>query len=94
MEYGDERYRDCMRDVLAMVEQCIAIHGGGPARDLAAENLELLLEAADSASCLKLAVSMLASSCEVVSDIRAGALGTTRDLELSAFFAEIRGRLD
>jgi hypothetical protein len=96
MNMDDPHYQDCLRDVLAMLEQALGIHaagGPGPEYAMAAENLVLLLDNADTADCLKIAVSMLATSWQMLCHVRAGERGTSPEQELADVFATFRDRL-
>jgi hypothetical protein len=90
MDIGDERYRDCMRDVLAMLEQCLELQVSGPDSQMVSENLALLLENADTQSCLKVSLSMLATSWQLLVHVRANARGTAAEQELADMLAAFR----
>jgi hypothetical protein len=92
MDYDSDQYRDSMRDVLAMVEQCLELHAD-PDSALARENLAVLLDNADAGDCLRLSVSMLASTWQVYACVRASALGTPAEQELAGIFAMFRSLL-
>jgi hypothetical protein len=96
MDMDDPHYRDCLRDVLAMMEQALALHmadGPGPEYARAAEGLTVLLDHADTAGCLRLSVSMLATSWMMLCHVRAQARGTSAADEMADVFAMFRERL-
>ena len=91
MEHGTPEYRDNVRDVLAMLEAVLEIQGGLPASGMdPRENLTLLLEHADTDNCLQIALSLLGSCWMVVCHVKASALGTTPDQEMTDIFASFR----
>jgi hypothetical protein len=96
MNMDDPHYRDCVRDVLAMLEAAVAIQeAGGPngVGAMASENLVTLLQHADSADCLTVAVSMLATSWQLLMHVRARERGTSAEDELADILAHFRERL-
>jgi hypothetical protein len=95
MELDADHFRDCVRDVLAMAEAFIAVHAAGSPGEAGPhrESLRVLHENADADGCLKVSVSMVATSFQMVSQARARSLGTGEDAELAAIFAEFRRQL-
>ena len=96
MDVTDPHYRDCIRDVVAMIQQCHELSEaavGSPEFQRAGEGLKVLLGHADTDACLKVAVSMLATSWQMITHARAGMRGTTPDDELADIFAHFRDRL-
>lgn len=81
-----------MRDVVAMADVARIIQQGGP-DPAARESLNVLLRNADTELCLKVAVSMLASSWGLLSVMWAEVRGTTPEHELEKALAQIRDHL-
>lgn len=96
MNMDDPHYRDCVRDVLAMLEQALTMNAadaGSPACALAKANMKALFELADIDVCLRVAVSMLATSWQMAGNLRAEARGTSAEQELERIFATFREHL-
>jgi hypothetical protein len=90
-----EKFRDCARDVLAMVEAFLLVHYGQGAADVSRgiENYRALIAFADLEGCLRVAVPMVAASWKLTSSARAQVNGTSEDEEVAALLAMFRDTL-
>lgn len=96
MDMRDPHYRDCVRDVVALMEQALTLHEAKPGtseHQQAGECMKVLLDNADTVVCLRAAVSMLASSCQTICQARASMHNTSVEHELAEVFGMFREML-
>ena len=84
------RFRDCVRDVLAMVEASLAAKDTAAAQAMADMSLAALFGNADERGCLRVAVPMLAAAWKTLTELRARACGTDPQAELEGIFTLFR----
>lgn len=90
MDTSTSHFRDCVRDVVALVESCVALQLDTGERDLHSQNIQVLLDNADLTGCLRVAVSMVATNWVMVAHSRSQHRGTELRAELDSIFAMFR----
>ena len=95
MDVVDE-FRDCARDVLAMVEAFLLTQHGADAGETlrGLDNYRVLIEHADLEGCLQVAIPMVAASWRMTGSARARANGTSEEQEIAVLLAMFRATVE
>ena len=88
-----DSFRDCVRDVLAMVEVHLAMDDVTADQVAIDTDLRVLFANADLAGCARVAVPMLAAAWKTLTELRARSCGTDPRAELDAIFVLFRQEL-